>query len=119
MQGDNLVYDRKEYGNPSFSIKVAGVYTDWFMTCMACPEQYDVFIGEDQVGYVRLRGGALRAAYPNVYGKYEYNHHFQGDGWKGEFDDEDERKFHLDLVAKHLYNRYLESNKKRCYGMLE
>ena len=110
MQEDTrLVFPRKEYGDPSFSIMVGLVQTDWFLTCMACPEQYDVFIGDKQVGYVRLRGGALRAAYPDVYGEYEFNHHFLGDVWKGEFDDEDERKFHLDLVAKHLYNKYIQN----------
>ena len=30
-------------------------------TCGACPEQYDVFLGDKQIGYVRLRGGALRS----------------------------------------------------------
>ena len=28
-------------------------------TCDACPEQYDVFKDEKQVGYVRLRWGNL------------------------------------------------------------
>jgi plasmid stability protein len=26
-------------------------------TCFACPEQYDAFIGEEKVGYLRLRHG--------------------------------------------------------------
>lgn len=33
------------------------------MTCGACPEQYDVFLGEDLVGYLRLRHGSFRADY--------------------------------------------------------
>lgn len=41
-------------------------------TCNACPEQYDVFIGNKLVGYVRLRWGTLRAYYPDVMGKTVY-----------------------------------------------
>ena len=29
------------------------------LTCSACPEQYDVFLGERQVGYIRFRWGSL------------------------------------------------------------
>ena len=32
-------------------------------TCGACPEQYDAFIGEEQVGYLRLRHGYFRWQY--------------------------------------------------------
>ena len=31
------------------------------LTCGACPEQYDVFDGDRQVGYLRLRHGHFRA----------------------------------------------------------
>ena len=31
------------------------------MTCGACPEQYDVFFGDEEVGYLRLRHGHFRA----------------------------------------------------------
>ena len=30
-------------------------------TCDACPEQYDVFRGEEKVGYLRLRWGSFTA----------------------------------------------------------
>jgi hypothetical protein len=33
------------------------------LTCWACPEQYDVFHGKKQVGYIRLRHGAFRVDY--------------------------------------------------------
>ena len=29
-------------------------------TCIACPEQYDAYVGEMYVGYLRLRHGAFR-----------------------------------------------------------
>lgn len=35
------------------------------LTCGACPEQYDVFLGSERIGYVRLRHGALRVDYPD------------------------------------------------------
>jgi hypothetical protein len=33
-------------------------------TCEGCPEQYDVFNGDDLIGYMRLRHGYFRAEYP-------------------------------------------------------
>lgn len=32
---------------------------DFKLTCLACPEQYDVFEGAQRIGYVRLRDGYL------------------------------------------------------------
>lgn len=32
-------------------------------TCGGCPEQYDVFHGEENVGYLRLRHGCFTADY--------------------------------------------------------
>lgn len=34
------------------------------LTCGACPEQYDVYNGETQVGYVRLRWGGSTLRLP-------------------------------------------------------
>lgn len=46
-------------------------------TCGACPEQYDVFLGDDQIGYLRLRHGTFRADYR---GGTVYVGHPDGDG---------------------------------------
>lgn len=105
---DRLTIPREEYGEPSLTIVVNDTNLDFFLTCGACPEQYDVFVNDKQVGYVRLRGGALRAAYPDVHADYSYNHQFQ-DGWKGCFDNDNERDFYLDIIAEHLYNKFIES----------
>jgi hypothetical protein len=35
------------------------------LTCSMCPEQYDVFDGPKQVGYVRLRWGHFTVDYPD------------------------------------------------------
>lgn len=34
---------------------------EWRMTCGACPEAYDLYLGEEWVGYVRYRHGRLTA----------------------------------------------------------
>lgn len=49
-------------------------------TCQACPEQYDVFNGDTEVGYLRLRHGYF-AAYRHVT-DYEpvYEANPKGDG---------------------------------------
>jgi hypothetical protein len=49
-------------------------------TCSACPEQYDVFDGERQVGYLRLRHGDFRADCPDCGGETVYESEPQGDG---------------------------------------
>lgn len=50
------------------------------MTGMACPEQYDVFWGERQVAYVRLRHGSLTVRCPDVGGELVYEAEPEGDG---------------------------------------
>lgn len=41
-------------------------------TCGSCPEQYDVFEGDKQVGYLRLRHGVFRAYVPDAGGESVY-----------------------------------------------
>lgn len=50
-------------------------------TCYACPEQYDVFYGETQVGYLRLRHGNFTAECPDCRGELVYfSSDCKGDG---------------------------------------
>ena len=50
-------------------------------TCMACPEQYDVFNSNgSKVGYLRLRHGNFRADCPTVGGTTVYSSKTKGDG---------------------------------------
>lgn len=77
-------------------------------TCSACPEQYDVYLEGAQVGYVRLRWGTLCCDYPDVYGELVYLHNFD-DGLQGCFDTDKQRDFHLEMIAKSIYNRFIGS----------
>jgi hypothetical protein len=73
------------------------------MTCIACPEQYDVFDSSGkQVGYVRLRHGELRCDYPDYGGETIYEVDPIGDGC---FDSDEERDFHLGEIAGKLKER--------------
>lgn len=56
------------------------------MTSIGCPEQYDCYIGDEMVAYVRLRWGHLKVVYPNVFGNIIFEHQFD-DTWQGVFDD--------------------------------
>ena len=38
-------------------------------TCGACPEAYDAFLGDKQVGYLRLRHGFFRVDFPDYRGE--------------------------------------------------
>lgn len=62
------------------------------MTCGACPEQYDVFLGDKQVGYVRLRHGEMRVRCPDSSGITVYTAAPNGDGC---FDGAEERDYFL------------------------
>lgn len=72
------------------------------LTCGACPEQYDVFLGDLQIGYLRLRHGHFRADYPDVGGETVYEASPRGDG---EFED-DERDYYLRHALKALSDRH-------------
>lgn len=61
-------------------------------TCMACPEQYDVFNKQgDRVGYLRLRHGYFAAEYPYCNGELVYEAFTKGDGIFEDY----ERETHL------------------------
>jgi len=42
------------------------------MSCPVCPEQWDVFIDEHTVGYLRLRHGYFQARFPDYLGECVY-----------------------------------------------
>lgn len=77
-------------------------------TCGACPEQYDAFLGEKQIGYLRLRHGYFYAAYPDASGKEVYEAYPRGDGC---FEDE-ERDFYLRHAIQALLDA--ENNVQRA-----
>ena len=71
---------------------------DFRETCGACPEQYDVFKGGRQVGYVRLCWGTVTCDYPYCGGDTIYFHSFDT-GWKDCFDGPEERETYLNRIA--------------------
>lgn len=81
---------------------------DFQLTCVACPEQYDVFLDEQQVGYVRLRYGRLTACLGEVGGELIYDYDFTGfeSGWLGVFPNSGVREAHLNKIADCIINRY-------------
>lgn len=80
-------------------------------TCYACPEQYDVFDSNgNQVGYVRLRYGSLTCTYPDV-GDEEIYYENIGDGWTGCFTSEEERTYHLNVIAYKIHERMNKPDK--------
>ncbi len=52
---------------------------DLYRTCTLCPQQYDVFLGKNKVGYLRLRHGHFRADCPYGNTVYETSD-CEGDG---------------------------------------
>lgn len=65
-------------------------------------EQYDVFKGGRQVGYVRLRFGTVACDFPDCSGDTIYSHSFDV-GWKGCFDGPEERETYLNRIATAIH----------------
>jgi hypothetical protein len=90
-----------------YTKRINDINIDFELTCHACPEQYDVYIEDKQVAYVRLRWGTLRVTTPDVGGELVYEHEYE-DGWQGCFDSAEDREFHLDAIAKVIYNKEMK-----------
>jgi hypothetical protein len=63
------------------------------LTCSACPEQYDAYLGAVPAGYLRLRWGHFRVDYPECGGETIYETAFPDDPFKGEFEDEERDRY--------------------------
>ena len=75
-------------------------------TCPACPEQYDAFLGERQVGYLRLRWGEFRVDFPECGGATIYCAAFD-DPFKGAFDNDEERAQYLEAAKAAIRERLI------------
>jgi hypothetical protein len=76
-------------------------------TCMACPEQYDVFLEDRNVGYVRLRHAGLRVNCPDFMSDDVVYRYSWDEPYKGQFQDDAEREYHLKRAADAI-NQWLE-----------
>jgi hypothetical protein len=77
------------------------------LTCGACPEQYDAYLDDRQIGYMRLRHGVFTVDYPDHGGAQVY---CTTDLWgDGEFWDAAERKKHLTKAVKALLERHVQA----------
>lgn len=76
------------------------------MTCGACPEQYDVYLNDEKVAYVRLRWGVLSVSYPDVRGDIIYEHDFNEE-FKGGFG-VGEREKYFEIIKKKIIERLNE-----------
>lgn len=95
---------QEKYGDYAIPLVFRGVL--FFQTCMACPEQYDVWYEDKPVGYVRLRWGFLRCDYPDVGGETIYEAIISDDGYQGCFSDDEQRCYHLCAIAEKVKKKY-------------
>lgn len=69
-----------------------------YLTCPACPEQYDVFRNGERVAYYRLRHGEFTIDFPDVMGECIFEASPNGDG----IFDEDERLKFMTIAMRKL-----------------
>lgn len=79
-------------------------------TCGACPEQYDAYQGDNQVGYLRLRGGYF---YAECHGVRVYEADTIGDGIFKEY----ERTKHLNAACRAIEQALLQQDEVPIYEM--
>lgn len=79
-------------------------------TCGACPEQYDAYLGDEKVGYLRLRHGYFSVEVPYG-GEIIYSANTKGDG----LFEEEERAFHLEMAKKAIKMKLLEDSLREIY----
>lgn len=80
-------------------------------TCIACPEQYDAFISDEKIGYLRLRHGYFYCQFTPT-DEIVYGSNTKGDG---SFDS-DESEYHLNKAKKALLLKYLEFKDNELNG---
>ena len=78
------------------------------------PEQWEIFKGAKQVGYIRIRSGILTCYYPDCNGVKVYSHQFDDD-LKGCFDNDEECTCELCQDDEACIKRVSEMNKKIKY----
>lgn len=91
-----------------------GKLYQFLMTCAACPEQYDVILNKKQVGYIRLRHGALFAECFDCMQDVVFFGNPKGDG----IFEEDEREYWLNQCLIAIDN-YVEKNIDRLSQLPE
>lgn len=85
-------------------ISILGLKLD--QTCGACPEQYDVYLGEKVVGYLRLRHGYFTARAYQPVERVVYETETTGDGMF----DYSEREYHLKKALKAIALAMIEDS---------
>ena len=80
-------------------------------TCSACPEQYDAFLNNKKVGYLRLRHGYFRVDYPTCGEEIIYDAQPMG---SGSFESS-ERDFYLEEAKKAILNKIKEEYEINSY----
>ena len=76
-------------------------------TCGACPEQYDAYLDNKMIGYLRLRHGNFTVRYPDHNGEIVFEAKPHGDG----LFHYEERDLYLDLAKKFLLMKHNEVTK--------
>ncbi len=81
-------------------------------TCSACPEQYDVYIDSEKVGYLRLRHGIFTVEYKD---KLIYTGYPEGDG----IFEYDERSTYLEIAKEQIVLIHLFGDKQETTNSIK
>jgi hypothetical protein len=88
------------------------------LTCSACPEQWDILIDGEMVGYLRCRSSRWRLDYPDVCGETLISEPWHPERGRYESNFDDERPAIFDRVFRTLTARIME-DKRAPNALLE
>lgn len=82
------------------------------LTCISCPEQYDVKFDGRMIGYIRFRHGRLTAEYPDCGGDVVYRQDWHDDTYRSEWDTQTDRAESLSFIIELLCRTHIDMQVK-------
>lgn len=85
------------------------------LTCISCPEQYEVYSDGDEIGYLRFRYGLWEVWYTVIDRTLLYKAMWEGEPYKSEFETQEKRAEELNRAIKWLVGYHLTEKAKPKY----
>jgi hypothetical protein len=95
-------------------MKILGI--NFVESCYACPESYDAYLEDKNIGYAKLRRGFFYVEYPNIGGTVVFEGHPRGDG---RFTDDSDREHFMTHAARALIDEHFGTSTHSLHKLVE